>query len=642
MKGQTCRALALALILPLLLVSACGKKEGAKDQTARKVATAARKAERETPGVPPELGGAGFAAWLGETGDTSWQSAQATLSGDPDAVKGGKLRMAMSEFPPTLRNVGKDSNNAFITSVSGLVYESLLTLDSNTLEIVSSLATHWKISEDKMTFSFRLDPAARWADGEPVTADDVVATWRLLVDEGILMPYTNILYGNYEEPVAESPYLFHVTTTEENWRHFLYFAISMRVLPAHIIGGLAGGEYLEEFQFKMVPGTGPYELLDGNVDNGRSVTVTRRDDWWGADLPENAGLYNFDQIEWTVIMDERLWLEKFKKGELDVYVVSRASWWVNEFDFDEIRRGICQKRKIYNEDVQGISGLAFNMREWPFDDIRVRKAFAHLYNRDKLIEKLFYGEYVKLNSYYPSSVYENPDNKRYEYDPEMAKRLLAEVGYKERNAEGWLVNDKGQTLELTLTFDSPSWERIHTVLQEDLKAAGIKLNLKQLTSTTQFQNNMDHNFKLAFQSWSGLFWPNPNSSFHSSTADQVPSTNITGVKDALIDSLAYLYDNEYDQSKREELIRRIDYRLSEICPYALAWYGPYNRIAYWNKFGHPEGYIGRTGDYLAIQSLWYIDPEKEKAMNEAIADPGKNLPVGETEDFYWPKRLGKM
>ncbi len=145
-----------------------------------------------------------------------------------------------------------------------------------------------------------------------------------------------------------------------------------------------------------------------------------------------------------------------------------------------------------------------------------------------------------------------------------------------------------------------------------------------------------------FQSWGGLFWPNPNSSFHSDNADVSPSTNISGVKDAYVDSLAAIYDAEYDQSKREELIQLIDLRLSELVPYALAWYGPFHRIVYWNKFGYPEGYVGRGGDFLAIQAMWCLDPEREKAMNEAIADPGKKLPTGEVVDKYWLKRLGKI
>jgi microcin C transport system substrate-binding protein len=592
-------------------------------------------AEPGVPGVPPELGGPGF------TGE-GWETGTEVPCGNPQAVKGGHIRFHMPEFPATLRRYGKDSNSVFLSSVSSLLYEGLLNLDDTTLEIVPELATHWKISEDKMTFSFRINPEARWADGAPVTADDVIATWRLLTDEGILMPYTNVLYSKFEEPVAESPYLLHVTTTEENWRHFLYFAISIRVMPAHIIGGMTGAEYLDTFQFTSVPGTGPYELLPENIVNGVSLTLTRRDDWWGKDDPANAGIYNFDEIEWVVVLDERLALEKFKKGELDVYSVNRASWWVNEFNYDEIQRGVQLKRKIYNEEVQGLSGLAMNTRKPPFDDIRVRKAIAHLYNRDTLIEKLFYGEYLKLKSYFPGGMYENPDNEYYEYDPEKAVALLAEAGWKERNSDGWLVNDKGEIFELTLTFDQPSWERIHTVLQEELAKVGIKLNLKQMTAATQFSNTMEHNFTITFQSWGGLFWPNPNSSLHSSNADPQNTTNITGMKNARIDSLALLYDEEYDQQRRVELIREIDAICMEECHYALAWYAPFSRIVFWNKYGYPDGYLGRVGNYLAIMQFWYEDSARKAAMERAIADPSIKLPTGEVVDKYWLKKLGKI
>ena len=172
---------------------------------------------------------------------------------------------------------------------------------------------------------------------------------------------------------------------------------------------------------------------------------------------------------------------------------------------------------------------------------------------------------------------------------------------------------------------------------------GIQLNLQQMTRATQFKNTMEHNFTFTFQSWGGLFWPNPNSSFHSSNADPVNTTNITGIKNAQVDSLALLYDFEYDQAKREKLIREMDRVIHhEIVPYSLAWYGPFTRIVFWNKFGYPDGYLGRTGRYTAIQSPWYIDSAKEKAMNEAIDDQGKKLPVGETKDEYWLRRLGKI
>jgi len=587
--------------------------------------------------VPAELGGPGFA---GE----GWETATPTPSQNPNAPKGGKIIMGgLIEFPSTLRTIGKDANNQFRTSaLNTLVYENLLTLEDATLDIVPLLATHWKISEDKMTFWFRLDPEARWADGHPVTADDVIATWRLMVDEGILMPYTNVLYGKFEEPVAESPYILRVTTKEENWRHFLYFAISMQIMPAHIIGGMSGTEYMETFQFTVVPGSGPYEVRPEDIDQPRSITLRRRPDWWGLSKPWNAGSYNFDEIEWVIIMDDRLRLEKMKAGELDAYLVGRASWWVNEFDFDDVKRGIVQKRKIWNERVLGIAGLGMNMRKPPFDDIRVRRAMSHLYDRDKLIEKLFHGEYMKLKSYFPGGPYENLSHVAYGYDQQKAVDLLAEAGWRERNEDGWLVNEKGRIFELTMSFDSPSWERIHTVLQEDLATVGIKLNLKQVTSATQFKSNMDHEFTITFQSWSGLFWPNPNSSFHSDQADAVPSTNITGVKNEKIDELALIYDHEYDQDRRIELIRQIDSILyEEEVAYALAWYAPFVRIVFWNKFGYPDGALGRSGDYFAIPALWWYDAEKDKAMQEAIKDRKKKLPVGATNDVYWLEKLGK-
>jgi microcin C transport system substrate-binding protein len=592
-------------------------------------------AEPGIPGIPPELGGPGF------TGE-GWETAVATDPGHPDAVKGGRLRMHLPEFPSNLRRYGKDSNHQFNSAAAALIYETLLTLDGNTLETAPALATHWKISDDKMTFSFRLNPEARWADGMPFTADDVIATWNLLVDETILFPYTNILYGNYEEPVADSPYILHVTTKEENWRHFLYFAISMRILPAHVIGGMSGSEYLEEFQFKMVPGTGPYEILEENIDKGVSITLTRRDDYWAADFSENKNIYNFDEIEWMVVMDERLALEKLKKGELDVYLTTRASWWVNEFNFEEVERGLVLKRKIFNEEPQGVSGLAMNTRHAPFDDIRVRRAMAHLYDRDKLIEKLFHGEYLKLKSYHPAGRYENPNNQYYEYDPEKAVALLAEAGWKERNADGWLVNDRGEVFELTLSFDTPSWERIHTVLQEDLARVGIKMNLKQMTRATQFKQTMEHNFDITFQAWTGLYWPNPNSSWHSKNADPENTTNITGMKDARVDSIAKLYDEEYDEMRRVELIQALDAILMDECHYALAWYGPFTRLVFWNKFGYPDGMLGRTGDYLSVQSLWFIDPEKQQALEQARQDPAATMPKGEVEDKFWLKKLGKI
>jgi microcin C transport system substrate-binding protein len=157
-----------------------------------------------------------------------------------------------------------------------------------------------------------------------------------------------------------------------------------------------------------------------------------------------------------VVRDENLMFEKFKKGEFDFHLVTVARKWVAEMDFDKIQKGWIQKRKIYQFEPNGVYGLAINMRHPPLDDVRVRKALAYLYNRPVFMEKLFFNEYLDMNSYFPGSPYENPNNEKVSYDPEKAAQLLAEAGWTTRNAHGVFVREN---LPFTLTllyFSKPS------------------------------------------------------------------------------------------------------------------------------------------------------------------------------------------
>lgn len=580
------------------------------------------------PDVSAEMGGEGF------TGEGWLTYVDPSPFADPNAKKGGTFTWGFAELPPTTRPIGKDNNYAVNSMVGNLVYEGMIGLNRTTLEFGPGLATHWKISDDKRTFWFRLDPRARFSDGSRVTSEDIIATWRLQVDPTILFPSSNITFGYYEEPVAESPYIVRVHTKELNWRLFMY--IGMGILPAKYIGHLKGSDYLKHYQFEMVPGSGPYILKNEDINKGVSLTLTRREDWWGCQDPTNVGIYNFDKIKFVVVPEERLRFEKFKKGELDFYVVGRAQWWVEETDFDNVKRGLIQKRKIYYDEPQGTSGIVFNMRKPPFDDKRMRQAFAYLLNIEKLIDKLFFNEYTFLDSYYPGGIYENPNNPKYRYDPDKAVELLAECGWKERNEEGWLVNDKGETLSFELTFTA-GWDRILTVIQGDLEQVGIKLNLKETTPATSFKMAMERKFTIHWQGWTALLFPNPETSFASWLADSNNTNNLAGVKNDRIDELLKEYNVVFDQKRRVEIIREIDGILMDIQPTALGWYAPHRRILYWNKLGHPEGYFPRTLPYyFAIPTYWWYDPEKDRKLQEAKKDESIQLEVGEVINTYWP------
>ncbi|MBE2228143.1 MAG: ABC transporter substrate-binding protein [Ignavibacteria bacterium] len=626
--------LALVLIVTSALFVSCGKSTKPKKQIDTKPVSIKQfdTPPGADPSVPPEQGGEGF------TGE-GWQTAvNYNVAGDSNAIKGGSFTMRIPDFPNTLRIVGKDANS-YVNNLMeiGLIYEGLLSQDPVTEEWIPALATHWKVSDDKKTFWYRINPNARWADGKPVTAEDVVATWKLQVDPGILEAYSNILYGTYEQPVAESKYIVSVKTKEENWRQFLYFSGAMRILPAHYVGNLKGSEYLEKYQFDMIPGSGPYVLLKEDINKGQSVTFRRRSDYWAEKERFNIGTNNFDAIKLDVIQDESLAFEKFKKGDIDVYSVNRAQWWAERFDFDEFKRGLVARYRVFNENPNGVQGLVFNMRKPPFDDIRIRKAVTYLWDRNKFNEKLFFNSYMPEYSYYPGTVYENPNNPKIGFSLDSARILLEEAGWKDKNSEGYLVKD-GKVFELDLPFDGgPGQERYLTIFQEDLKKAGIKLNLKQIDGTTRFKLGNERNFTILVTAWTGLRTPNPESSLKSNTADAPNTTNWPGIKDARIDELCDLYNKTYDKKERIKIVREIDGIASNYFGYGFGWYAPYQRIAFHNKFSYPEWILPRTNDYLFTCILWYYDPEKAAEYDAVKADPNKKMEIMPEDQKYWIK-----
>ncbi|MBK8980955.1 MAG: ABC transporter substrate-binding protein [Ignavibacteria bacterium] len=584
------------------------------------------------PSVSAEMGGEGF------TGEGWTTSTDYNTIGDPKAVKGGQIIWSIPDFPSTLRLVGKDENSYYTRMAQTLMYESMLDSDPVNEEYTPRLATHWQISEDKLLFKFRINPNARWADGKPVIADDYIATFKLLLDPGLLTGGDEYYKENFEMPVAESKYIVSIKATKVGWLYFAS-AAGIRLLPAHIIGNISGKDYLEKFNYDCVPGSGPYYIKKEDIDKGRSIILRRRSDYWAEKEKFAAGLFNFDIIKTDVISDETLTYEKFKKGEIDIYSVNRAQWWAEKTDFEEVKRGIVQKRKIYNQNPGGLSGIVMNMRKPPFDDIKVRKAFAMLYDRKTFNEKLFFNSYTPIKSHFSGTVYENPNNPLVNYNLDSAIILLEEAGWKEKNQDGYRMKD-GRIFEVEMTFTQPSQERYFTIFQEDLKKAGVKLNLKQVDGTTSFKIGNERSFSMIPANWGGQNPPNLEFNVTSKTADDPNSTNWAGQKNARIDEIADLYAKTFDKKERIKQVREVDSILVSLQPYIYGWYADYSRILFQNKFGYPKWYLSRFDDYyggkeLGVFAIWWLDPERYSEYQAALKDKGKTMVAGEVEEKFW-------
>lgn len=577
--------------------------------------------------VPAEQGGKGF---KGE----GWQTnTDFDLIGDPRAVTGGVFREGMTDFPATLRLIGPNVS-VWNQMVHGLVYESLLALHPTTLEYIPVIATHWQMSPDTLTYRFRIDPNARFSDGAPVTSADVIASWKLLTDKSVQDPLYNAMFGRYEQPVAESKYIVSVRSKQPGWVGMYYFS-GMPIYAAHVLKDVNGAAYIRDWNDKMLPGTGEYMIAPSDVDKGKSVRIKRLPNYWAKDYRRNIGTGNFDEIRETTVRDRNLEFEMVKRGDLDFYTVNRAQMWVEELNFDRIQKGVLQKRKVWNHNPQSIQGIAFNTRRPPYDDVRVRKALRHLFNRELMIEKLTFNEYVPLDSMFPYSIYENPNNEKVKYDPQRAVQLLADAGWNQRNAQGRLMKN-GVPMALELLYYTQTSERFLTIFQEDLRRLGVTLNLRYVTPETGFKLLDEFQFDMFSVGYGGGGpFPLPRQFFDSAQADQKASTNITGFKNKRVDELLDLYDRELDVKKRATLLRELDGIVTAEHHYLLEWTAPYQRMVFWNKFGMPQGVLTRIGDSREPPGLWWFDPDKNRQLEEAMRDPAAKLPAGQSDNKYW-------
>ena len=580
---------------------------------------------------PSDPGVSGSSATAVSTTDDATSAGQSSKP-----VKGGTISTAIREWPGNLRMIGTASNTWLNYAVSDLCYQGLLTLDPDTLDYLPSLAKEWSVSDDKTTFTYEIDPRAKWSDGRPVVAADVVASWKLRMDKTILSPSSMLTYGKLNEPVAKSERVLEVTAKDKNWRNFLYFS-TMSIFPAHEIGSITGTEYLDKYNYDYTAFSGPYSVNTEDIKKGESLTLTRRDDFWAFGDNNNKDKYNFDKIRFVVVTDPQLAFEKACKGEIDYYLLSKAEWWAKDLpQVPAVQKGWVIRRKFYNDAPNGTSGFAINMRHPPLDDVRVRKALQYLYDRETLIEKLAYNEYLPLDSYYQGGEYQNPKNEKIRYDPRNAVDLLAEAGWKDRGSDGILVKD-GKPLRLTLTWYSPLTEKFLTSFKESCKQVGVEVVLDRTNPETMWKNLMERKFQMASMAWGALVFPNPETSMHSSLADKNDNNNITGFKSERCDELFKKYDVAFTQEERRAIVREIDGLIYEQHPYVLAWYQPCQRVMYWNKFGMPDYGFHRVLEWEDAFATWWVDPEKLKALKQARKN-NTSLPIPPLENKYWLER----
>jgi microcin C transport system substrate-binding protein len=527
-----------------------------------------------------------------------------------NAQPGGTFTTWGGSFPKSL-NMFLDYN-AFSANVMGLLYEPLISLHSTENRPVGVLAESWEIADDKMTFTFKIRDEATWSDGRPITSKDIQFYYDVMLEPKNLTSLFRVSLKRFERPVAVDDKTVEIKANTKHWNNF-FGAGNMVALPSHIWAGQDFNKI--NFEFPVV--SGPYQL--GDVKKGRSISLQRRNDWWGRTNRYNLGKYNFNKVVYRSMTDRNKALEAFKKGVFDAYPIYTSSIWMKKTGFDQVEKGWVIRQTVYNRKPKGYQGLAINLRNPKFEDIRVRQALGYLLNRDAMNEKFMYNQYFLLNSFYPD-LYPNNVNPAREvtpYNPEKARSLLADAG--------WAVNDfgklekAGQPFEITFLSASEDFRHLNLYI-EDLKSVGIEAKIEKINRSSLTKRIDNHEFEVFWTAWGASRLRDPESAWHSSTASQKASQNYPGVADPEIDRLIEQQKGEYDMDKRIEILKQIDARLAEIIPYLFLWQSDHERILYWNKYQTPESVYDKFGREDSIITYWWEDPQRKETLEQAMGN----------------------
>lgn len=547
---------------------------------------------------------------------------EATGEFDPVASKEarpcGAITLWGSAMPKSF-NMWEDYNS-FSAELMGMMFEPLVSLHSTEDKEVGILADSWSVGEDGKTFTFHVDPRAKWSDGKSITAEDVQYYYDVIMDEKNLTPIFKVGLSRFDRPEVVDSLTIKMTAKEIHWGNF-WEAAGMLAFPKHAWQGKDFNQI--RYDFPVV--SGPYIIKTFRED--RYVELARRADWWGFKKNWNRGKYNFQKIRYRFMNDQTKALEAFKKQDFNAYAIYTSSIWMKQTDFDAVQKGWAVKQRIFNKEPIGFQGMAINMRKPEYQDVRVRRALNFMLNREAMNEKYMYGQYFLQNSYYPDlwPNNTNPKATMYKFNPDSARALFAEAGYKV-NGQGVLEKD-GKPFAINFITSSEDLRHL-TLFQEDLKKIGVVATIEQMSQSTLRKRLDDADFDLYWVNWGAGRLRDPEASWSSKTAMDKGTNNLSGLLDAVVDSLIELQKTEFDLAKRNEILKALDNRLSEIVPYVLMWQCDHHRILYWNRYGMPEKVLDNFNREDAIPVYWWVDPVKSAALDKAMK-AGEALPIPE-------------
>ena len=558
---------------------------------------------------------------------------------NPDAPKGGVARMiSIGTFDNF--NIAVAGVKGNVAPAASLIYETLMerSLDEVATEygLLAEAAAH---PDDFSWVVYRLRKEARWHDGHPVTPEDVIFSLENLRK---LSPFYAAYYRHVAKAEKASEHEIRFTFDGPGNRELPTIVGELPVLPKHWWEGTDGNGRKRDISATTLEkplGSGAYQIKEFVA--GRSVTLERVKDYWGAKFPVQIGLNNFDELRFEFFRDNLVALEAFKADQADWIAENSAKQWATAYDFPAVTDKRVLKEEFPINDSGRMQGFVLNLRRDQFKDARLRRAFNYAYDFEEMNKQLFYNQYKRINSYFdgtelassglpqgaelqileplrdkvPPEVFTTPYQNPVGGNPENVRnnlrealRLLKEAGFEIRNQK--LTDPAGKPITAEILVQDPAAERIALFYKPSLERIGVTTSVRVIDDV-QYQNRLrSFDFDVIIDQWGESLSPgNEQREFWGSqAADQPGSRNTIGIKnpaiDALIDRVIFAKDRADLVAATRALDRVLLWNFYVVPQFTY----PFARYARWDRFSHAEPLpkYARSG----LPTLWWYDAEK--------------------------------
>jgi microcin C transport system substrate-binding protein len=564
---------------------------------------------------------------------------------NPDAPKGGTFALVGWGGVTTFNSLNNYILKGDAAQGLELLFDSLMVRATDEPDAVYGLvAESAEVADDGMSVTFHLRPEARFSDGSPLTADDVVFSFETLKEKG------HPIYHQTLRDVVTAEAL-DPATVRYTFQGDLVRDLPLTVAELPILSKTYyATKPFDQTTLEAPLGSGPY-LVD-QMMQGRTIVYRRNPDYWAKDLPVNRGRWNFDKIRYEYFRDRTAGMEAFKAGFYDFREEFTSKVWATEYDFPAIRDGRVKKEVLPDETPSGTQGFFINTRRDQLKDPRVREALDLAFDFEWTNRNMFYGLYDRTQSFFENSpmkaegepseaetallqglgvpvpeaalgpVYVPPKTDGSGRNRELfvqAGKLLDEAGWTVKN--GARVNDKGEPLKIEVLMYEPVMERIAAPYIKNLKLLGIDARLRMVDPAQYQQRLKDFDFDVTTQRYSMRSTPGVElrSYFGSQAADIDGSLNLAGVKDPAVDALIERVVAAKTREDMTTAARALDRVLRAGHYWVPHWYKGSNAVAYWNKFSRPET---KPKFDRGILDTWWFDEAKAAAIETTKPSAG--------------------